>query len=139
MLKLAKEKDTKMKKLLPVLIFVAVCLVCLAGCVKYTSHYSALMMISTNTPKEASVDFSSLKGSKVFKLKSDGVLNYSGKLGTGNATVFYDYNGTKMELFSISSGQEVGPASIKVSPGTVYVIVQTDGRCGDGHFSFDVK
>lgn len=128
-----------MKKLLPVLILVALCLVCLAGCVKYASHYSALMMVSTNTSKEASVDFSSLKGSKSFKLKSDGVLNYSAKLGSGNATVYYDYNGTKTELFSIKAGQEVGPASVKVIPGTVYVIVQTDGRCGDGHFSFDVK
>ena len=92
-----------------------------------------------DTSKEASVDFSSLKGSKVFKLKSDGVLNYSAKLGSGNATVYYDYNGTKTELFSIKAGQEVGPASVKGIPGTVYVIVQTDGKCKDGRFSFDVK
>lgn len=132
-------RKLEIKKLLPVMILVALCLLCFVGCVKYSSHYSALMMVSTNTSKEASIDFSSLRGSKVLKLKSDGVLSFSAKLGTGNATVYYDYNGTKMELFSIKAGQEVGPASVKVTPGTVYVIVQTDGRCGDGHFSFDVK
>ena len=66
-------------------------------------------------------------------------MNYSAKLGEGSATVFYDSNGTKTELFSISGGQEIHSSTIAVNPGTVYVIVQTDGKCKDGRFSFDVK
>lgn len=131
-----------MKKILPILILISlciVCLVCLAACSKYNSHYSALMLITTNTSKSASIRFTSLNGTKVFKLKSDGVLNYSAKLTGGSATVFYDYNGTKMELFSIGAGQEVGPTSVNVTPGTVYVIVQTNGKCEEGLFRFDVK
>lgn len=131
-----------MKKILPILILISlciVCLVCLAACSKYNSHYSALMLITTNTSKSASIRFTSLNGTKVFKLKSDGVLNYSAKLTGGSATVFYDYNGTKMELFSIGAGQEVGPTSVNVTPGTVYVIVQTNGKCEEGQFRFDVK
>ena len=128
-----------MKKILPILILVVLCLVCLVGCGKYKSHYSALLMVSSNSSKEASVRFTNLFGTKVVKLKSDGVLNYSGKIGTGKATVFYDYNGTKQELFTLESGQEIGPASVKVTPGTVYVIIQTDGKCEEGQFSFDVK
>ena len=131
-----------MKKLLPVLIVIflcVACIVCLVACSKYSSHYSALLLVTTNTSKSASIRFTSLNGTKAFKLKSDGVLNYSAKLSGGSATVFYDYNGTKMELFSIGSGQEVGPASVNVTPGTVYVIVQTDGKCEEGQFSFDVK
>ena len=131
-----------MKKILPILILISlciVCLVCFAACSKYNSHYSALMLITTNTSKSASIRFTSLNGTKVFKLKSDGVLNYSAKLTGGSATVYYDYNGTKMELFSIGAGQEVGPASVNVTPGTVYVIVQTNGKCEEGQFSFDVK
>ena len=131
-----------MKKILPILILISLCavfLVCFAACSKYSSHYSALMLITTNTSKSASISFTSLNGAKVFKLKSDGVLNYSAKLTGGSATVFYDFNGTKMELFSIGAGQEVGPASVSVTPGTVYVIVQTNGKCEEGQFRFDVK
>ena len=131
-----------MKKILPILILISLCLVCLvcfAACSKYNSHYSALLLITSNTSKSASIRFTSLNGTKVFKLKSDGVLNYSAKLTGGSATVFYDYNGTKMELFSIGAGQEVGPASVNVTPGTVYVIVETNGKCAEGQFSFDVK
>ena len=131
-----------MKKILPILILISlcvVCLVCLAACSKYNSHYSALLLITSNTSKSASIRFTSLNGTKAFKLKSDGVLNYSAKLTGGSATVYYDYNGTKMELFSIGPGQEVGPASINVTPGTVYVIVETNGKCEEGEFSFDVK
>ena len=131
-----------MKKILPILILISlcvVCLVCLAACSKYNSHYSALLLITSNTSKSASIRFTSLNGTKAFKLKSDGVLNYSAKLTGGSATVYYDYNGTKMELFSIGPGQEVGPASVNVTPGTVYVIVETNGKCEEGEFSFDVK
>ena len=128
-----------MKKLLPVFILIILCLVCLAGCSKYTSRYSALLLITTNTTKTGSIRFSSFTGTKVFKLKSSGLLNYSAELSGGNATVYYDSNGTKTELFKISSGQSVGPASISVTPGTVYVIVETDGKCESGNFSFDVK
>lgn len=131
-----------MKKILPILILISlcvVCLVCFAACSKYNSHYSALLLITSNTSKSASIRFTSLNGTKAFKLKSDGVLNYSAKLTGGSATVYYDYNGTKMELFSIGPGQEVGPASVNVTPGTVYVIVETNGKCEEGQFSFDVK
>lgn len=128
-----------MKKILPVFVLIVLCLACLVGCSKYTSRYSALMLITTNTSKAGSIRFSSFTGTKVFKLQSSGQLNYSAELGEGNATVFYDSNGAKTELFRITSGQSVGPASIPVAPGTVYVIVQTDGKCDSGNFSFDVK
>ena len=128
-----------MKKLIPVLVLILLALTCLVGCSKYTSRYSAVLLISTGTSKSGSINFTSFSGTKVFKLKSSGQLNYSAELSGGNATVYYDSNGTKTELFSITSGQSVGPASITVAPGTVYVIVQTDGKCENGRFSFDVK
>ena len=128
-----------MKKLLPFFILIVLCLVCLAGCSRYTSRYSAVMLITNRTAKNGSMRFSNFTGTNVFKLKSSGQLNYSAELGSGNATVYYDSNGTKTELFSITSGQSVGPTSIPVTPGTVYVIVQTDGKCENGDFSFDVK
>ena len=133
------KEAAKMKKLIPILILVLLALTCLVGCSKYTSRYSAVLLISTGTSKAGSISFTSFSGTKVFKLKSSGQLNYSAELGTGAATVYYDCNGTKIQLFSIGAGQKVGPSSIAVTPGTVYVIVETDGKCQDGKFSFDVK
>lgn len=127
-----------MRKHLPILLLVLVALAVLVGCSKYVSHYSALMLVTEQSPKAGSISFSSFNGTKVFKLKSDGHLNYSAKLGEGSATVYYD-DGTKVELFSIHGGQEIKPSSANVGSGTVYVFVQTDGRCKDGSFSFDVK
>ena len=128
-----------MKKLIPVLVLILLALICLVGCSKYTSRYSAVLLISTGTSKSGSINFTTFSGTKVFKLKSSGQLNYSAELGTGNATVYYDCNGTKTELFSIGAGQKVGPSSIAVTPGTVYVIVETAEKCQNGKFSFDVK
>ena len=128
-----------MKKLLPVLVLILLAMACLAGCSKYTSKYSALLLVTNSTSKTGSIRFTNFTGTKVFKLKSSGQLNYSAELTGGNATVYYDSNGTKTQLFSITSGQSIGPASIPVTPGTVYVIVQTDGKCENGQFSFDVK
>ena len=133
------KEAAKMKKLIPILVLVVLTLACLVGCSKYTSRYSAVLLISTGTSKAGSISFTSFSGTKVFKLKSSGQLNYSAELGTGAATVYYDCNGTKIQLFSIGAGQKVGPSSIAVTPGTVYVIVETDGKCQDGKFSFDVK
>ena len=128
-----------MKKLIPVLVLILLALTCLVGCSKYTSRYSAVLLISTGTSKSGSINFTTFSGTKVFKLKSSGQLNYSAELGTGNATVYYDCSGTKTELFSIGAGQKVGPSSIAVTPGTVYVIVETAEKCQNGKFSFDVK
>lgn len=128
-----------MKKLIPVLVLILLALACLVGCSKYTSRYSAVLLVSTGTSKSGSINFTTFSGTKVFKLKSSGQLNYSAELGIGSATVYYDCSGTKTELFSIGAGQKVGPSSITVTPGTVYVIVETDGKCQDGKFSFDVK
>ena len=128
-----------MKKLLPVLVLIILAMACFVGCSRYTSRYSAVLLVSTGTSKAGSINFTSFSGTKVFKLKSSGQLNYSAELGTGNAIVYYDCNGTKTQLFSIGAGQKVGPSSIAVTPGTVYVIVETDGKCQEGKFSFDVK
>ena len=128
-----------MKKLLPVLVLIILAMACLVGCSRYTSRYSAVLLISTGTSKAGSINFTSFSGTKVFKLKSSGQLNYSAELGTGSATVYYDCNGTKTQLFSIGAGQKEGPSSIAVTPGTVYVIVETAEKCQNGKFSFDVK
>ncbi len=127
-----------MKKSFSILFLVMFSLALLVGCSRYVSHYSAIMLVTEESSKAGSISFSSFSGSKVFKFNSEGHLNYSAKLDEGSATVYYD-DGKKTELFSICSGQEMKPSTVSVETGTVYVIVQTDGKCKDGKFSFDVK
>ena len=98
-----------MKKIIPVLVLILLALACLVGCSKYTSRYSAVLLVSTGTSKSGSINFTSFSGTKVFKLKSSGQLNYSAELGIGSATVYYDCSGTKTELFSIGAGPSTMP------------------------------
>ena len=67
----------------------------------------------------------------VFKLTSagEGTLKYSAKLESGSATVYYDFLGSKSELFSVHSGDEVDSFGGYVDRGTVYIIVETNGEC----------
>ena len=87
------------------------------------------------------MNFYSFEGRIVFKLKSsgEGELKYTGSLESGKASVYYDFYGTKTELFSISDGEEVDAKGGYVEAGTVYVIVETDGKCVNGDFSFQVS
>lgn len=124
--------------LLPVMIF---CLV-LTSCGKYNSSYMAIMLVTSNTSKEASMSFSSFKGTKVFKVKckEEGEkLEYSGHLDKGEMSVYYDDDGTKKLLFTVKDGEQVEDASEELSKGTVYIIVETEGKCSDGKFEFSVE
>lgn len=114
----------------------------LFGCSGYTSNYKAIAIVYKNTAKDASMSFSSFEGSMVFKLKSESAdekINYSAKLETGSAKVFYDCNGTKTELFSVDSGDDISDIGGILQKGTVYIIVEMSGVGQDGRFNFEIK
>ena len=119
-------------------IMIAACLG-LTGCGQYTSSYVASICVTTSD----SVSFSSLKGTMVFTAKCDGEegrkIKYSAKLGTGSFTVYYDSDGTKNELFTINAGESVEASGGELVKGTVYIILETDGKCEDGKFSFEIE
>ena len=83
-----------------------------------------------------------MKGTKSLQMKTkeEGkTLEYSGALGEGKVTVYYDEDGTKKELFTISGGEKV-ESSVKLNArGKLYVIVETDGECESGKFQFKIK
>lgn len=132
------------KQLITVLIaaVMALMLLTLSGCNSYTSHYKAVAFVHTNTTKNASMSFSSFEGTMVFKLKCESVdekINYSAKLEDGSAKVFYDCNGTKTELFSVNSGDDISEIGGALQKGTVYIIVEMSEAGQDGSFNFDIK
>lgn len=124
-----------------IIIIACVLLLPLSGCIKYASNYKAIAMVQMNTSKKASVTFSSLEGTLVFKLKcrnSDEQIRYSAKIETGDVKVYYDANGTKTELCTINSGEEKTESAGVLQKGTVYIIIETTDVAKDGAFSFEI-
>lgn len=124
-----------------VIIVAVMMLFLLAGCGKYVSHYKALLFVHSNEKESAYMTFHSFEGDMVFRLKSSGEkeIRYSGQLESGNAVIYYDQNGTKTELFSLSGGDETESLGGHVKEGTVYIIVETDGKCVNGDIRFSLE
>lgn len=132
-----------MRKTVFFLLLALMLLLCLTGCSRYSSHYSAMILVHSNTTDSSYMSFSSFNGTKTFKMNcksaSGGLLEYSAKLESGSATVYYDHDGNKTELFSIRGGEEIGSTAVPVSQGPVYVIVETNEKCKEGKFDFNLK
>ena len=131
------------KTLLIILIVLLVVLstTALCACTKYKSSYSATMCISQNVNNKASLDFEGLRGTKVYELKwkqdSEATIQYTGSVDKGTVTVYYDCGEGKEELFTIKAGEEaVTSTGGKALKGTTYIILETDGKCEGGHFTF---
>ena len=67
------------------------------------------------------------------------LLKYTGTLAKGSATVYYDNDGTKKELFSVSAGEDVDSSFEALEKGTLYIIIETDGTAEGGDFSFSIN
>ena len=64
---------------------------------------------------------------------------YSAKLEEGSAAVFYDNGSGKTELFAIQGGEETDAAFPLPGSGTVYVIIETQVKCQNGEFRFEIR
>ena len=137
-----------MKKIARIIIAVTAMLVLcltLSACgSKYASKYSSSTMVTTNTSNEASVSFGTFSGTYVMKFKNSGdekaVITYNATLEKGNIKVYYDYNDEKLDLFEIGNdGSIKGKTEAFTSGKTVYVIIESDGKCNEGSFSFTLE
>lgn len=132
-----------MKKIITSIITIvtAFILTIFYACNGYSSNYKASSFVHTNSSKNASMSFSSFKGTMVFKLKCESeneTINYTAKLETGNAKVYYDCNGTKSELFCVNSGEEVKEYGGSLQKGTIYIIVEIPESGKNGSFNFEL-
>ena len=114
--------------------------VCLVGCSGYSSSFKATMCVHSNKSNSSYLSFSTFEGRMVFKMKCDDgdQIKYYSKLESGSATVSYDCGSGKVELFKIGSGDEISARGGDLVKGTVYVIIETDGKCTGGDFDFDI-
>ena len=107
---------------------------------KYVSSYNAMLMVRTNTSDKASVSFDSFSGTLVMHLKTNGdeaSIAYEGTLKEGNIKVYYDFNDEKRSLFDIETdGSAAGKTEAFTASKTIYIIIESDGNCREGSFSF---
>ncbi|MBO4421999.1 MAG: hypothetical protein J5879_01065 [Clostridia bacterium] len=112
------------------------------GCSKYPSHYNAVGFVHSNDTGSAYMSFYEFDGNIAFKLKckseDQAGIKYSGKLEEGNITVYYDCGGTKEELFSIHSGEDIQSSGGYLPEDTIYIIVETSDKCRNGDLRFEV-
>ncbi len=87
------------------------------------------------------MNFFAFEGTNVLTLKNKntaGQLKYSAKLETGSVTVYYDWDGTKTRLFNLGTGGQTASVLDIPSTGKIYIIVETQGKCSNGDFQFDI-
>ncbi len=125
-------------------ITLALCFTLSACSVKYVSKYSALAMVTTNTSNKATVSFSSFSGTYVMKLQNNGAgevsITYRATLEEGSVKVYYDYNDEKLDLFEIGTNGSVDNKTETFTGNkTIYVIIESDGKCKEGSFSFTLE
>ena len=132
-----------MKKVMLIMLAVVIYALCLAGCSPYTSKYNAFAFVHSNTSDSASMSFSEFEGTMVFKLEckggADAKICYSTKLKGGSATIYYDHDGSKQKLTSAVEGEQNKGSAKGLKNGTVYVIVETNKKCENGEFSFEIQ
>ena len=117
----------------------------LSGCGEYVKNYSATILITSCQGDEASMRFDSFKGTYNFKLRREGIaehtLDFEASLAEGEMNVYIGVDGEK-ELLRTVNGGEFYDEAITLddkydNEKTIYVILETTGKCKSGEFEFE--
>lgn len=133
-----------MKKTCFVLALILI-LVTLCSCGGYVKSYSATILITSCHGDEASMEFDTFKGTTNFKLRRDGVaehtLDFEASLAEGEMNVYIGVDGKKELLRTVKGGESYDETIILDdkydNEKTVYVILESTGKCVDGDFEFE--
>lgn len=116
----------------------------LCGCGGYIQSYSAFLLITSSHGNEASMEFDTFKGTYNFKLKRAGnpahTLDLEASLGEGEMQVYVGVGGEKELLLTVKGGESRNE-TITLDPKydnekTIYIILETMGKCKNGDFAF---
>lgn len=129
-----------MKKAVILIMAVVLCILCFTACSRYSSKYAAVGFVHSNTSKEASMSFFEFEGTMVFELESSGdLLRYSAKLEKGSASVCYDIDGIRKDLFKLNAGEKTSASVSGFENKKVTIIIETNGKCENGDFKFEAE
>ena len=133
-----------MKKIAFVMVLVFT-LALLCSCGGYVKNYSATILITSCQGDEASMEFDTFNGTYNFKLRRDGAaeqtLDLEASLKEGEMNVYIGVDGEK-ELLRTVKGGESYDETIMLNDKydnkkTIYVILESTGKCVDGDFEFE--
>ena len=133
-----------MKKISFMLMLVLT-LALLCSCGGYVKNYSATFLITSCQGDEASMRFDTFKGTYNFKIKRDSTaehtLDFEARLAEGEMNVYVSVDGEK-ELLRTVRGGESYDETITLderydNEKTIYVILESTGKCVDGDFEFE--
>ena len=133
-----------MKKIIIALVLVLT-LVMLCGCDGYVKSYSATLLVTSSKGDEASMEFRSFNGTYDLKLTRDKYAEYTldveASLLEGEMNVYVGVGGGKDLLFTIRGGESIDK-TIRLdekynNEKTVYIILESVGKCTNGEFEFE--
>ena len=133
-----------MKKICFALVLMLI-LVTICSCVGYVKSYSATILITSCHGDEASMEFNTFKGTYNFKLKRNGVaehtIDFESSLAEGEMNVYIGVDGEKELLRTVKGGEsydEIITLDGKYdNEKTIYIILESVGKCVDGDFEFE--
>ena len=117
----------------------------LCSCGGYVKNYSATFLITSCQGDEASMKFDTFKGTYNFKIKRDSAaehtLDFEARLAEGEMNVYVAVDGEK-ELLRTVRGGESYDETITLderydNEKTIYVILESTGKCVGGDFEFE--
>lgn len=99
--------------------------------------------VESNLPHKSSMSFITFKGTKTFKMTCSEdagmLLEYSGKIASGEITISYKVNDVKTELFKLNGEEDTSGTLQLETAGLFYVILETSENCTNGSFNFEIK
>ena len=131
-----------MKKICFLLVLILT-IVMLGGCNGYIKSYSATVLITSCHGDEAKMDFDAFEGTYYFKLRREGdpahTLELEASLAEGEMKVYIGVDGEKELLRTLKGGESLDE-TIALSDQyddekTIYVILESNGKCKDGDFT----
>ena len=120
-------------------------LVMLCGCEGYVNGYSATILITSCQGDEASMEFYTFQGTYHFKLRRDDsaehTLDLEARLAEGEMNVYIGVDGEKELLVTVKGGESydetIALDDRYDNEKTVYIILETTGKCVNGDFEFE--
>ena len=117
----------------------------LCSCSGYVKSYSATVLLTSCHGDEASMKFDTFKGTYNFKLRRDSVadhtLDFEASLAEGEINVYIGVNGEKELLRTIKGGESYNETITLDdkydNEKTIYVIIESTGKCANGDFEFE--
>lgn len=133
-----------MKKTFVALVLV-LALVMLCGCDGYIKSYSATFLVTSSVGDEASMKFGTFNGEYKLEVSRRGTakntLDIEASLGEGEMNVYISVDGEKDLLFTIWGGKSYDETiNLKekyANKKTVYIILESVGKCTNGDFEFE--